>query len=40
MAAPVLQECKADMLRKAQAFKQPDGIHTVRRALFAVGNKP
>jgi len=40
MAAPVLQECKADMLRKVQDFKQQDGIHAVRRALFAVGNKP
>lgn len=40
MTAPVLQECKADMLRKIQDFKQPDGIHAVRRALLAVGNKP
>ena len=40
MAAPVLQECKADMLQKVRAFKQQDGIHAVRRALIAVGNKP
>ena len=40
MTAPVLQECKADMLRKVQAFKQQDGIHDVRHALIAVGNKP
>jgi len=40
MTAPVLQECKADMLQKVQDFKQQDGIHAVRRALFAVGNKP
>ncbi len=40
MAEPVLQECKADMLRKIQAFKQQDGIHAVRRALIAVSNKP
>jgi ubiquinone/menaquinone biosynthesis C-methylase UbiE len=40
MAAPVLQEFKADALQKVQAFKQQDGIHAVRRALLAVGNKP
>ena len=40
MAAPVLQEVKADMLQKVQAFKEQDGIHAVRRALFALGNKP
>ncbi len=39
MAVPVLHECKADMLRKVQKFKQQDGIHSVRRALIAVGNK-
>ena len=39
MAEPVLQECKADMLRKVQAFKQQDGIHDVRRALIAVGRR-
>ena len=39
MPAPVLQECKADMLRKVQAFKQQDGIHDVRRALIAVGRR-
>ena len=39
MAEPVLQECKADMLQKVRAFKQQDGIHAVRRALLAVGNK-
>jgi len=40
MAEPVLQECKADMLQKVRAFKQQEGIHAVRRALLAVGNKP
>lgn len=40
MAAPVLQEVKADLLKKVQVFKQQDGIHAVRRALIAVGNKP
>jgi len=39
MAPPVLQEFKADVLQKVQAFKQQDGIHAVRRALLAVGNK-
>lgn len=39
MAVPVLQECKNDMLRKVQEFKQQDGIHNVRRALIAIGNK-
>ena len=39
MAEPVLQEFKADVLQKVQAFKQQDGIHAVRRALLAVGNK-
>ena len=40
MAEPALQECKADVLKKVQAFKQQDGIHAVRRALIAVANKP
>ena len=39
MTEPVLQEFKADVLQKVQAFKQQDGIHAVRRALLAVGNK-
>jgi ubiquinone/menaquinone biosynthesis C-methylase UbiE len=40
MATPVLREAKAGLLQKVQIFKQQDGIHTVRRALLAVGNKP
>jgi ubiquinone/menaquinone biosynthesis C-methylase UbiE len=40
LEAPVLAQVKADLLRRAQALKQPDGIHTLFRALFAVGTKP
>ena len=40
LEAPALEEVKADMLRKVQVLKQPDGIHTLFRALFAVGYRP
>ena len=40
LEAPELEKLRADMLRKAQALKQSDGIHTVWRALFARAHKP
>lgn len=40
MATPVLQQAKVGLLQKVQILKRQDGIHTVRRALIAVGNKP
>ncbi len=40
LEAPVLAEVKTDMLQKVQALKQADGIHTLFRALCAVGTKP
>ena len=40
LEAPELDKLRADMLRKAQILKQPDGIHTVFRALFARAHKP
>jgi len=40
LEAPVLAQVKADLLRKAQALKQPDGIHSLFRALFAMGARP
>ncbi len=35
LEAPDLEKLKADMVRKVQVMKQPDGIHTLFRALFA-----
>lgn len=40
LEAPALETLRAAMLRKVQVLKQPDGIHTLFRALFAVGRKP
>jgi O-methyltransferase/aklanonic acid methyltransferase len=40
LEAPELATLRADMLRKVQILKQPDGIHTLFRALFAVGHRP
>jgi len=34
-----LETFKADMLRKVQVMKQPDGIHTLWHALFALAHK-
>jgi ubiquinone/menaquinone biosynthesis C-methylase UbiE len=39
LEAPALAKVKAEMLRKVQVLKQSDGIHTLFRALFAVGRK-
>lgn len=35
-----LPAVKADVLKKAQIFRTPDGIRTPMRALFATGHKP
>ena len=35
-----LEKLKADMLRKVQVLKQPDGIHVLLRVLFALGRRP
>ncbi len=35
LEAPDLEKLKTDMVRKVQVMKQPDGIHTLFRALFA-----
>lgn len=40
LEAPVLAQVKRDMLHKVRVLKQSDGIHTVFRALYAVGTKP
>ena len=40
MTSPVLDQVKRDVLQKAQVFTQPDGIHLLRRALCALGDKP
>ncbi len=40
LEAPDLEKLKADMVRKVQVMKQPDGIHTLWRALFARAHKP
>jgi SAM-dependent methyltransferase len=40
LAAPVREEIKADLFQQLQHLKQPDGIRTLWRALFALGNKP
>jgi hypothetical protein len=40
LAAPVHEELKADLFQQLQHLKRPDGIHTLWRALFALGNKP
>lgn len=40
LEAPVLSQVKADMLQKVRVLKQVDGIHTLFRALCAVGTKP
>ncbi|MDH3599932.1 MAG: class I SAM-dependent methyltransferase [Candidatus Tectomicrobia bacterium] len=40
LEAPELEKFKADIFRKVQVMKQPDGIHTVWRALFALAQKP
>jgi ubiquinone/menaquinone biosynthesis C-methylase UbiE len=37
---PVLAQVKTDMLHKVEVLKQPDGIHTLFRALFAFGTRP
>jgi len=37
---PALEELKSEMIRKVQVMKQPDGIHTLWRALFARAHKP
>jgi O-methyltransferase/aklanonic acid methyltransferase len=36
----LLQQAKKEVFRKLQALKQPDGFHSVSRALFAFGKKP
>jgi len=40
LEAPELEKFKADMLRKVQVMRQPDGIHTLWHALFALAHKP
>jgi ubiquinone/menaquinone biosynthesis C-methylase UbiE len=40
MAAPVLAQAKTEACQQVQIFKQADGIHTLWRALFALGTKP
>ncbi|MBI3917380.1 MAG: methyltransferase domain-containing protein [Betaproteobacteria bacterium] len=40
MTAPVLEQARADLYRRLQALKQPDGIHAVYRALFASATRP
>ena len=40
LEAPELEKFKADMLRKVQVMKQPDGLHTLWRALFGLAYKP
>jgi ubiquinone/menaquinone biosynthesis C-methylase UbiE len=40
LEAPELETLRADMLRKVQVLKQPDGIHAQFRGLFAVGHRP
>lgn len=39
MTADLLEEAKSEIVRKFQAFKQPDGFHKLNRALFAIGTK-
>ncbi len=39
LEALALEKFKADMVRKVQVMKQPDGIHTLWRALFARAHK-
>jgi O-methyltransferase/aklanonic acid methyltransferase len=39
MTADLLEEAKNEVIRKFQAFKQPDGFHKLNRALFAIGTK-
>jgi len=39
MTGDVLEEAKREVIRKFQAFKQPDGFHKLNRALFAIGTK-
>jgi ubiquinone/menaquinone biosynthesis C-methylase UbiE len=40
MAPPVLEQAKTEACQQVQVFKQADGIHTLWRALFALGTKP
>ena len=40
MTPDLLEEAKSEVIRKFQAFKQPDGFHKMNRALFALGTKP
>ena len=40
MTPPVLEEAKTDLFQKLQTLRQPDGIHTVYRTLFAFAAKP
>lgn len=40
LEAPELEKLRDDMFRKVQVLKQPDGIHTLFRALFARAHKP
>jgi ubiquinone/menaquinone biosynthesis C-methylase UbiE len=39
MTAPVLAQAKTEACQQVQVFKQADGIHTLWRALFALGAK-
>src|SRR6266850_850139 len=39
MTADSLEAAKSEVIRKFQAFKQPDGFHKLNRALFAIGTK-
>lgn len=40
LETPELEKFKADMIRKVQVMKQPDGIHTLWHALFGLAYKP
>jgi ubiquinone/menaquinone biosynthesis C-methylase UbiE len=40
LAPPDLEQVRGEMLRKVHVLKQPDGIHTLFRVLFARAYKP
>ena len=40
LEAPAIEKLKADMIRKVQIMKQPDGIHALWHVLFALAHKP
>ena len=40
LEASVLEQVKTDMLHRVRVLRQSDGIHTLFRALCAMGTKP